>query len=303
MSIAELSVRHKTGDRENQNALHRASRRETLGLTSLAFPGVALIMVAIILPLGVMFYLSFIGQEGVFTFENYKRLWTTPIYAEVFKMTFAVSGYTTLLVAIIGYPTAYFLVQLPEKYQNAALLVVLLPFWTAILVRTYAWLVLLQNQGIINHALMRMGITDAPVELSHNLTGALIGMVQIMLPFMVLPLYASMKAINGDLIIAAANLGATPSRAFRDIYFPLSLPGFLSGTLIVFVLCLGFYVTPAVLGGGRVIMAAMRIDSNIRLYSSWGAASSLGVVLLLITVVLIVIATIIAKHAGKGGVK
>ncbi|WCK69444.1 ABC transporter permease [Agrobacterium tumefaciens] len=284
---------------QNEAALHRAGRLERFGLTSLAFPGAALILAVIVLPLGVMVYLSFI-DKGAFTFENYERLWTTPIYAEVFRMTLSVSLYTTLIVVAIGYPLAYLFVQLPERYQNAALLVVLLPFWTAVLVRTYAWLVLLQNQGVINHALIQMGIIDSPLELSHNLFGALIGMVHIMLPFMVLPLYASMKAIDVDLMAAASNLGATPARAFRDIYFPLSLPGFLSGTLIVFVLCLGFYVTPAVLGGGRVIMAAMRIDANVRLYSSWGAASSLGVVLLLITVILIIVASVIAKKAGQG---
>ncbi|NTF72680.1 ABC transporter permease [Rhizobium rhizogenes] len=289
--------------RQNEDALHRAGRLESLGLTSLAFPGAALILAVIVLPLGVMLYLSFVEQSGAFTLENYERLWTTPIYAEVFKMTLSVSLYTTVIVALIGYPLAYLFVQLPDRYQNAALLVVLLPFWTAVLVRTYAWLVLLQSQGIINHALMQLGIIDTPLELSHNLLGALIGMVHIMLPFMVLPLYASMKAVDGDLMAAAANLGATPARAFRDIYFPLSLPGFLSGILIVFVLCLGFYVTPAVLGGGRVIMAAMRIDANVRLYSSWGAASSLGVVLLLITVILIIVASVIAKKAGQGALR
>ncbi|MCM2444992.1 ABC transporter permease [Rahnella sp. CG8] len=295
-----LPVTPSVTPKQNENALHRAGRLESLGLTSLAIPGVALILVTIVLPLSVMVFLSFVEQNGTFTFENYERLWSTPIYAEVFRMTFAVSLYTTVLVALFGYPLAYLLVQLPERFQNAALLVVLLPFWTAVLVRTYAWLVLLQNQGIINHALMKLGIINTPLELSHNLLGALIGMVHIMLPFMVLPLYASMKAINSDLMTAASNLGASPSRAFRDVYFPLSLPGFLSGTLIVFVLCLGFYVTPAVLGGGRVIMAAMRIDANIRLYSSWGAASSLGVVLLLITVILIIVASIIAKKTGQG---
>lgn len=289
--------------RQNEDALRRAGRLENLGLTSLAVPGVALILTAIVLPLGVMVYLSFVGQGGSFTFENYARLWTTPIYAEVFKMTLVVSLYTTVIVALIGYPFAYLLVQLPERFQNTALLIVLLPFWTAVLVRTYAWLVLLQNQGIINHALMQLGIIDTPLELSHNLIGALIGMVHIMLPFMVLPLFASMKAIDGDLMAAAANLGASPARAFRDVYFPLSLPGFLSGTLIVFVLCLGFYVTPAVLGGGRVIMAAMRIEANVRLYSSWGAASSLGVVLLLITMVLIFVASLVAKKAGQGVIR
>ncbi|RWB57071.1 ABC transporter permease [Mesorhizobium sp.] len=147
---------------------------------------------------------------------------------------------------------------------------------------------------------MRLGLIPEPLPLSHNMAGALIGMVQVMLPFLVLPLFASMKAIDANLMAAASNLGAKPSRAFRDVFFPLSLPGFLSGLLIVFVLCLGFYVTPAVLGGGRVIMAAMRIDANVRVYSNWGAASALGIVLLLITVSLILVAGFIGRRAGQG---
>jgi ABC-type spermidine/putrescine transport system permease subunit I len=246
-----------------------------------------------------MLYLSFIGESGFFSFENYTRLWTSPIYGAVFNITFRVSFFTTIVVAAIGYPLAYVLAHMPERVQNWALLFVLLPLWTPVLVRTYAWLVLLQDHGLINQGLMGLGLIREPLTLSHNMTGALIGMVQIMLPFLVLPLFSSMKSIDHNLIAAASNLGATPARAFRDVFFPLSLPGFLSGILMVFVLCLGFYVTPSVLGGGRVIMAAMRIDANIRLYSSWGAASALGMVLLAITVLLIIVAAFVGRRAGR----
>ena len=125
-------------------------------------------------------------------------------------------------------------------------------------------------------------------------------MVHIMLPFLVMPLYASMKSIDSDLMAAASNLGATPARAFRDIYIPLSLPGFLAGCLMVFVLCLGFYVTPAVLGGGKVIMVAMRIEANVNFYANWGAASALGVALLVITMLLVIAAALISRRAGQG---
>jgi ABC-type spermidine/putrescine transport system permease subunit I len=284
----------------NHEALSNADGRERLRLLSLTVPGIVLIACAVLLPLGVMLCLSFVGENGSFSFENYTRLWTTPTYGEVFDITFRVSFFTTILVAIIGYPLAYVLAHLPERLQNWALLLVVLPFWTPVLVRTYAWLVLLQDHGLINQGLLGLGLTNEPLELSHNMTGALIGMVQIMLPFLVLPLFSSMKAIDLNLMAAASNLGATPARAFRDVFFPLSLPGFLAGILMVFVLCLGFYVTPAVLGGGRVIMAAMRIDANVRLYSSWGAASSLGVVLLGITVSLILVAVFVGRRAGRG---
>jgi ABC-type spermidine/putrescine transport system permease subunit I len=164
---------------------------------------------------------------------------------------------------------------------------VLMPFWTSILVRTYAWLVLLQRQGLINSWGIKLGLWDEPLALVHNLTGTLIGMVHIMLPFLILPLYGSMRAIDRDYLKAAANLGASPTRAFWLVFFPLSLPGLLAGSLIVFILCLGFYVTPALLGGGKVIMVANRIANDIEIFFNWGAASALGVVLLGLTAIIL----------------
>ncbi len=167
------------------------------------------------------------------------------------------------------------------------MLAVLLPFWTSLLVRTYAWLVILQRKGLINTWLQDWGLIDAPMKLVHNQTGTVIGMTHIMLPFMVLPLYAAMKSIPGDLMRAASNCGASPTKAFWQVFFPLSLPGLAAGFTLVFVLCLGFYVTPVLLGGGRVQMWAMRIETNVAVYFNWGAASSLGVALLLVTLVIL----------------
>ena len=135
--------------------------------------------------------------------------------------------------------------------------------------------------------LTELGIVDIPLRLVHNFTGTTIGMAHIMLPFLVFPLFASMQSIDKDYMRAASNLGASPSRAFWEIYFPLTLPGLFAGVVLVFVLCLGFYVTPALLGGGRVIMWSMQIESNIALYANWGAASALGVVLLTVTLLIL----------------
>jgi putative spermidine/putrescine transport system permease protein/spermidine/putrescine transport system permease protein len=143
--------------------------------------------------------------------------------------------------------------------------------------------VLLQRRGLINTWLADLGVIDGPLRLVHNFTGTTVGMVHIMLPFMVLPLYASMRAIDRDYLKAAANLGATPVQAFWQVFVPLSLPGLAAGIIIVFVLCLGFYVTPALLGGGRVMMWSMQIERNVSYHSDWGAASALGVVLLVLT--------------------
>ena len=169
------------------------------------------------------------------------------------------------------------------------MLAVLLPFWTSLLVRTYAWLVLLQKKGLINNWAIDLGLWDTPVKLAHNMNGTVIGMVHIMVPFLILPVYGSMKAISRDYLKASANLGATPAYTFRKVFLPLSLPGLLAGTLIVFILCLGFYVTPAILGGGRVIMVAMQITNNIELFFNWGAASALGVVLFVITMLILLV--------------
>src|SRR3546814_10158415 len=157
------------------------------------------------------------------------------------------------------------------------MITVLVPLWTSVLVRTYAWLVLLQRRGLINSWGIELGLWNDPISLVHNLTGTIIGMVHIMAPFLILPVYGSMKSIDKDYLKAAANLGAEPSQVFWKVFFPLSLPGLFAGSLIVFILCLGFYITPVILGGGKVIMVSMRIASNIELFVNWGAASALGV--------------------------
>ena len=171
------------------------------------------------------------------------------------------------------------------------MITVLLPFWTSLLVRTYAWLVLLQKRGLVNDWAITLGLWEEPLKIVHNMTGTLIGMVHIMLPFLILPVYGAMKAIDRDYLKAAANLGAGPTRAFWTVFFPLSMPGLIAGSLMVFVLCLGFFVTPAVLGGGKVILVSMKIVSNIELFVNWGAASALGVVLLALTVITLWIAS------------
>lgn len=280
----------------NRGALKRQERDEALKLFGLSVPGIMVLTLALIIPIGLMTFLSFVDENGSVSFENYERLWDNSVYAKIFGVTFLVAILTTGIVVLIGYPLAYFLSQLSRRAANIAMLGVLMPFWTSVLVRTYAWLALLQSRGIINNTLMHLGIISEPLALANNLTGTLIGMVHVVMPFLVLPLYASMKAMDPNLMSAAANLGARPTRAFWDVFFPLSLPGLLSGALIVFVICLGFYVTPAVLGGGRVIMVAMRIEANVKVYSSWGAASALGVSLVVMTAILLAVAYWVSRR-------
>ena len=274
----------------NEKQLSNQDIREQRMLLSLASPALLLIVAIIVIPVGWLFYLSFVGSDGQFSLEHYHKMIQYKSYFRVFVTTFQVSILTTMLCILIGYPLAYFLAMLPQRMAGFFMLAVLLPFWTSLLVRTYAWLVLLQKKGILNDFAISVGLWDEPIKLVHNLTGTLIGMAHIMLPFLVLPLYGSMRKIERDMMHAASNLGASPVQSFWKIYFPLSLSGMVAGSLIVFVLCLGFYVTPAVLGGGRVVMVSTQITAILENQYNWGAASALGVVLLVATIIILYLA-------------
>jgi ABC-type spermidine/putrescine transport system permease subunit I len=288
----------------NTHALRRSARWEQIGLLGLLSPALLLILVTMVAPVGWLFYLSALSDAGAWSLEHYRRMWEQPSYGRTFWTTFEVSALTTGLCVLLGYPLAYFLSELPKRAANLCMIAVLLPLWTSLLVRTYAWLVLLQRSGLINSWGMALGLWNEPLALVHNLTGTLIGTVHVMLPFLVLPLYSAMRAIDRNTLRAAANLGAGPVRSFWLVFFPLAMPGLATGALIVFILCLGFYVTPAVLGGGKVIMVSSRIANDIEMSFNWGAASALGVVLLVLTALLVLAAErllrtgVAADHGG-----
>ena len=271
----------------NAAVLKSEEYRERLTLFGLSMPALIAILVVVFLPIFWLSSLSFFGASGALSFENYDRIFNSALYRKTFVVTFQISVSVTVICVILGYPLCYWLNKLPNRTAGILMIFVLVPFWTSVLVRTYAWLVLLQRKGIINETLLGLGIIQEPLQLAHNLTGSIIGMVHIMLPFLVLPLYATMRGIDTDLVRAAVGLGASPRSAFWHVFFPMSLPGLSAGIVLVFILSLGFYVTPALLGGGRVQMLAQRIESTITVYSNWGAASALGVVLLLLAILMI----------------
>ncbi len=284
----------------NKGALVRQAKTEQAGLMALSLPAFILVGALVLIPMGWLFWLSIYGPDG-FTIANYTRLWH-PSYKLTLITTFELAFLVTGICIALGYPLAYIGSQLGPRMASLLMLCVLFPFWTSLLVRTYAWLVLLQRKGLINNWLLDAGLIDAPLRLVHNFTGTTIGMVHIMLPFLVLPLYASMKTVNLDLMKAAANLGASPVRAFWQIYVPLTMSGLGAGVILVFVISLGFYVTPALLGGGRVMMWAMQIERSMTLYADWGAASALGVVLLVMTLgILWAFARLTGAFAAVGG--
>ncbi len=272
---------------QNASTLKSEERRESRTFLGLSMPAVIVILIVVFLPVLWLSSLSFFNAAGELSSENYARIFNSKLYLRTFVVTFQISIAVTVICVLLGYPLCYWLTRMSDRNAAILMVFVLVPFWTSVLVRTYAWLVLLQRNGIINESMMSMGIIDEPLQLAHNLTGSIIGMVHIMLPFLVLPLYATMRSVDTDLVRAAVGLGSSPREAFWRVFFPMSLPGLFAGIVLVLILSLGFFVTPALLGGGRVQMLAQRIESTITVYSNWGAASALGVVLLLLALVMI----------------
>jgi putative spermidine/putrescine transport system permease protein len=255
----------------------------------LVLPALLVIVALLLIPLGWMMWQSV--YDGGFTFQHYERILTERIYWNSFALTFRIGLTVTAAALLLGYPVAYAAVVLPPRWSVLVLAFVVLPFWTSVLVRAYAWLVLLQRSGVVNGALQHWGLIGSPLALVHNELGTVIATVHILLPFMVLPLYATMQKIPRDLMQAAASLGGGPVHNFFRVFFPLSLPGVLAGMTLVFVLSLGFYITPELLGGGKTIMVSMVVSRNVELYNQWGAASAAGAVLLVCVLVLFYVAS------------
>jgi putative spermidine/putrescine transport system permease protein len=207
-------------------------------------------------------------------------------FSDILLRTFHMSAVVTAIALLIGYPLAYWLSTLSERKANMMLILVLLPFWTSVLVRIAAWIVLLQNNGLINRFLMAIGITDAPLPLLFNRTGVIIAMVHILLPFMILPLYSVMKSVPPNYLRAAISLGSAPLSAFFRVYLPQTYPGVAAGGLLVFITCIGYYVTPALLGGASDQMLSYYVAQYTNVEVNWGMACALGGVLLTATLVL-----------------
>jgi putative spermidine/putrescine transport system permease protein len=254
-------------------------RREQALLLALTLPALVVILLLVVLPVAWLAWQS-IYHNG-FTLEHYRRIFTEAIYWRSFALTFEISLLVTGLALVLGYPIAYAASHTSKLWSIIILALVVLPFWTSVLVRAYAWLALLQRNGVINHLLEDLGLVHEPLALVHNTFGTVVATLHILLPFMVLPLYATMQKIPRDLMQAGASLGANPLLVFGKVFLPLSLPGVLAGCTLVFVLSLGFYITPELLGGGRTIMVSMLVSRNVELYDQWGAASAVGMVLLL----------------------
>jgi putative spermidine/putrescine transport system permease protein len=207
-------------------------------------------------------------------------------FGAILLRTFQISFLVTVFCLALGYPLAWWLASLPARKANLLMILVLVPFWTSILVRVAAWIVLLQSEGLVNRGLMGIGLIDSPLALLFNRAGVVIAMVHILLPFMILPLYSVMKNVPATYVRAAVSLGSTPLSAFFRVYVPQTYPGISAGALLVFILSIGYYVTPALLGGADDQMLSYYIARYTNVEVNWGMACALGAVLLTATMVL-----------------
>jgi putative spermidine/putrescine transport system permease protein len=244
----------------------------------LVLPALAVSLGLFIYPVGALLLRSLF--EPVPGIQNYRAVVTQPVYAATLWNTVVISASVTAICIVIGYPFAYAIASAGPRARRWLIFAVLVPFWSSVLVRSFAWLVLLQRNGLVNQTLIALGLTDRPLLLTHNRTGVLIGMSHVLLPFMVLPLYAVMARIDSSYMKAAASLGAPPVRSFIRIYLPLTRAGLLNGATLVFVLGLGYFVVPALLGGAGETMIAQLIQSQVSDFGNWGLAGALSVVLL-----------------------
>jgi ABC-type spermidine/putrescine transport system permease subunit I len=261
-----------------------ARRRRHLPTLVLLGPPLAFLVLVFAVPLARAIWGSVFAPD--LTWEYYARIWQVPVYGRVFWITLEISALTTLFCLLLGYPAAYFLASVRPRTRQVFLLCVIVPFFLSVLVRNYVWMVLLQRTGLVNRLLADWGLISRPLDLMYNKLGVLIAMVNMLLPYMIFPVLSALLAIPPELGHASASLGGGGARTFLRITLPLSLPGVAAGSLLVFIVALGFFITPALLGGPKQMMISNLIDFSVRQVLNWPFAFALATTLLGGTLVL-----------------
>lgn len=262
----------------------------------LFLPALALLLLFILAPAADLLRASVFDPE--FTTKHFARLVDRGVYIDVMLRTIRVSLVVAVLCTIIGYPVAYFINLQPRRRQTILLFLILIPMWMSILIRTFAWIVVLDREGLVNEAMMAVGLVNEPVRMLFTSGAVLAAMVQILLPIQILTCYAAMTEIDFDLIRAARVLGAKPRQALTRVFLPLSLEGTITGMVIVFMLSMGFFITPALLGGRQDTMIANLIEFQVQRLN-WSFAAALGLVLLILTIVMIVLLRGLGRMAAR----
>jgi len=263
-------------------------KRSHIETVCLLAPGLIVLMLLFIVPLARFFSLAFTDPAG--PFATFATLGGSAVYRRVALNTLLTAIVVTAICAILAWPVAYGLSRLKGIWFGLALYGVLFPFWISVLVRTFAWMLLLERNGPINRFLMSLHLIDRPLALLFNNTGVVIGMVHVLLPYMILPLYSAMARVDRRLLLASDGLGAGLFDTFRRIYFPLCLPGLAGGAIFVFLLSLGFFITPSLLGGSNAINLSMLIASFVNDRLAWALAAAASMLLLAAVLIIIGIA-------------
>lgn len=261
-------------------------------------PALVLLFGVFLMPIG-WFLTSSLREIGTLAeiWEEMEAVLFSDTIGRVILNTNGIGAVVTLLVLLIGYPVSYALSRARGFAFTLILLCIVLPYFTSTIVRTYAWMVLLGRNGLINQALLGLGWISAPLDLLYNRTGVVIGMTYVLLPYMVLTLYAAMKAVDPRLLQAAEGMGASPWQVFRRVFMPLTLHGVVAGVLITFILAIGFFITPALMGGPADIMIAMLIEREVELTQNWPTAAMMTIVLLAVTLILY---AVYSRYAEQG---
>ena len=283
-------------------------RRALLGRTVFAGPGLLYVTLFMTIPLLIIASYTvlkrgrFGGVQWEFTLDSFAKA-LEPTYLAILGNSLLIATITTVLALALGYPTAYAIARLPRRWRTVALVLVVLPFWSNFLIRTYAWIVLLNSEGPINQALVNLGVVGAPLELLYNRGAVVVGLLYAYLPLMILPVYASIERVDPQLQEAARNLGAGRLRAFVDVTLPLTLPGTLIGAIFVFVPSMGNFIVPELLGGGKTVMVGNLIRDQFLEARNWpfGAVLALSVVGFLI--LLFSIQALVARRINGGGAR
>jgi len=256
-------------------------------------PAVSWLTLFFVIPMIVMLVYSFWRVEHMrivrgFTLQNYYEALTNPLLAQSFLLSLRIAVVTVVATAIIAYPFAYFLAKRAGRFKLVAMLLVIIPYWTSFILRTYAWKLLLGNQGILNSTLQYLGLRSEPITaFLYSPTATAIGLIYVFLPLMVLPLFNSLEGIQDSLLDAAADLGARPWRTFVEVTLPLSLPGLSVGSVFVFIFSLGEFVIPRLLGGGKSLLVAQAIYLEFETKADWAMGSAMSMILMLVTLVLL----------------
>jgi ABC-type spermidine/putrescine transport system permease subunit I len=257
-----------------------ATRRIPAGAAYIA-PLFLFMLLAFNLPIALMLSWSVAAPPDVLVY--YGQIFERAVYLKVLGNTFRIAIVAAAVCVVLGYPLAYWMRGLSPGRQLFAMALVVLPFWVSILVRTYAWIVILGNDGLVNRMLLGFGLIGTPVSFLYNEFGVVLGTANVLLPFLVLPLFAAMLRLDVRLLQAAASLGASQRTIFWRIFFPLTVPSLAAGAILVFILTLGFFITPAILGGGRVPMIANMLDLLINRLPRWELAAAISTILLVLT--------------------